>query len=85
MMHLNFDELLRLAEASASQEGFDDIQIEQLEHLKICRDCYESFCLLSALTDMMSESGSYVLNNNEDISLVNKTAKALDQIKERFS
>ena len=77
MMHLNFDELLRLAEASASQEGFDDIQIEQLEHLKICRDCYESFCLLSALTDMMSESGSYVLNNNEDISLVNKTAKAL--------
>lgn len=77
MMHLNFDELLRLAEASTSQEGFDDIQIEQLEHLKTCRDCYESFCLLSALTDIMSESGSYVLNNNEVISLVNKTSKAL--------
>lgn len=76
MMHLNFDELFRLAEISASQEGFDEIQIEQLEHLKTCKDCYESFCLLSALTDVMSESGSYALNSNT-ISLVNETAKAL--------
>ena len=64
MMHLSFDQLLNLAEASAGQEGFDDLQIEQLEHLKTCRDCYESFCLLSALSDVMSESGGYALNNN---------------------
>lgn len=77
MMHVEFDELLRLAEASTNQEGFDDIQMEHLEHLKRCRDCYESFCLLSALTDMMSESGSYMLNKNEAAASVNETAKAI--------
>ncbi len=77
MRHLEYDELFDLAETSVYQKGFDDIQIEQLEHLKTCRDCYESFCLLSTLTDMMSESGSYVLHNNEDTSLANETAKVL--------
>ena len=76
MTHLSFDELLNLAEASAKQEGFDDFQIEQLEHLKTCKDCYESFCLLSALSDVMSESGGYALNGNS-VSAVNKVAKAL--------
>lgn len=60
-MHLSFDELYQLAQASVNQEGFDDLQIEQLEHLKTCRECYESFCLLSALSDVMSESESYRL------------------------
>lgn len=64
MIHLSFDELLILAEASVSQEGFDDLQIELLEHLKTCKDCYDSFCLLSALSDVMSVSGGYALYNN---------------------
>ena len=76
MTHLSFDELLNLAEASVKQEGFGDFQIEQLEHLKTCKDCYESFCLLSALSDVMSESGGYALNSNS-VSVVNEVAKAL--------
>ena len=76
MTHLSFDELLNLAEASTKQEGFDDFQIEQLEHLKTCKDCYESFCLLSALSDVMSESGGYALNSNS-VSVMNEVAKAL--------
>lgn len=77
MRHLIYDEVLQLAEASASQEGFDDIQIEQLEHLKTCKDCYETFCLLSALSDVMSESGSYAFRNPESISIVSETVKEL--------
>lgn len=77
MRHLIYDELLQLAEASASQEGFDDIQIEQLEHLKTCKDCYETFCLLSALSDIMSESGSYAFRNPDSISIVSETVKEL--------
>lgn len=77
MRHLIYDELLQLAEASASQEGFDDIQIEQLEHLKTCKDCYETFCLLSTLSDVMSESGSYAFRNPESISIVSETVKEL--------
>ena len=76
MRHLSFEELLKLAEASVSQEGFDDIQIEQLDHLKTCRDCYESFCLLSALSDIMSESGSYMFEQAK-ISPVKENIKAL--------
>lgn len=76
MMHLGFEELFSLAEVSASQDGFDDIQLEQLEHLKTCKDCYESFCLLSALSDVMSESGGYALSN-DSVSLVNEVAKEL--------
>lgn len=77
MRHLIYDEILQLAEVSASQEGFDDIQIEQLEHLKTCKDCYEIFCLLSALSDVMSESGSYAFRNPESISIVSETVKEL--------
>ena len=76
MMHLSFDELFSLAEASTNQEGFDDFQIEQLEHLKTCKDCYESFCLLSALSDVMSEGGGYAFQNNAT-SPVNEGAKDL--------
>lgn len=62
MMHLNYDELFLLAEAASEQDGFDDIQIQQLEHLKNCQDCYESFCLLSALSDVTGEAGSLMLD-----------------------
>lgn len=73
MIHLNFDELFELAEASVRQDGFDDTQIEQLEHLKTCRDCYESFCLLSSLSDVMSESGSFVFTRSEAVPPINDT------------
>lgn len=76
MEHLNIDELLDLAEASSSQEGFEDSQIEKLEHLKTCTDCYESFCILSVFTDMMDEGGSYVPGSNEAVNDVKETAKA---------
>lgn len=77
MMHLSYDELYRLSEASVNQEGFDDEQIEQLEHLKTCRDCYESFCLLSSLADVMSESGSYMLDKKAAASIVTEVANGV--------
>lgn len=77
MKHLSYDELFRLSEASVNQEGFDDEQIEQLEHLKTCRDCYESFCLLSSLADIMSESGSYMLDKKAAVSIVTKVENAV--------
>lgn len=76
-MHLSYDELFDLSEASIKQEGFDDAQIAQLEHLKTCRDCYESFCLLSSLADVMSESGSYMLNKNGAISVLDVVSNAI--------
>ena len=62
MTHLEYEQLLSLAECAVGEDGFDDEQIQQLEHLKTCKECYEKFCLLTALTDVMSESGSYVLS-----------------------
>lgn len=76
MIHLSYEELFELAETSTSQEGFDDNQINQLEHLKTCRDCYESFCLLSALSEIMSESGSYMLEP-VNVSPVKENVKML--------
>lgn len=53
MRHLEYDEVFDLAHANVSDEGFDDEQINKLEHLKSCQDCYQSFCLLTMLEDMM--------------------------------
>ena len=44
MTHLSYDELFKLANTAAGDEGFDDDQIQQLEHLKTCKECYEVFC-----------------------------------------
>lgn len=80
MKHLNYDELYQLAETSVNQDGFDDIQIEQLEHLKTCKECYGSFCLLSALSDVMSESGRYMFSRKKASSFVYDAAEVLKKM-----
>ena len=72
MTHLSDDQLLKLAETAAGDEGFDDIQMDQLEHLKTCAECYETFCLFSTLTDLMGDvSGDFMKEEAEEASLRN--------------
>lgn len=59
MTHLSYDELFKLANTAAGDEGFDDDQIQQLEHLKTCKECYEVFCLLSTLADVVGVADGY--------------------------
>ncbi|SHK92686.1 hypothetical protein [Hespellia stercorisuis] len=74
MMHLNDDQLLNLAEIATAEEEFDDEQIQQLEHLKTCRECYESFCLLSAMSDAMSVSASPLFVPNSEKIMLQESA-----------
>ncbi len=82
MKHLEYDELFDLARSNASDEGFVDEQIIRMEHLKSCKECYESFCLLTMLEDEMGdiniseEYGSVYSPVTETVKMVKRTILA---------
>ena len=51
--HLTFDELYMLAESAEDPFGFDDNEIELLQHLKTCEECYKKFRILLAVNDVI--------------------------------
>ena len=68
MTHLDMDQLLALAEAASEGLGFDEKQVEELEHLKECEECYEQFCLLSVLHDATDPAGGYVFARPQEMA-----------------
>lgn len=56
MMHLTIDQLYGIAEAAEEMRSYSDDELAQMEHLKNCRECYESFCVLSMLLEASSEA-----------------------------
>ena len=58
MMHISEDQIMELAEKTANNQILTSEQIDCLEHLKTCRECYEKFCVFSMLVDVTS--GNYI-------------------------
>lgn len=81
MMHLVDDEIYELAQITEEYLTYDSRQLEQMEHLKICADCYNKFCSAMAAIEVTSESGYIVLSEiyeiNKNIQKVSSDKKIL--------
>ena len=62
MKHLTDDEIYRLAELTEECEPYNDVEMEQMEHLKTCTECFDKFCVTLALLEVTNESGYMVLS-----------------------
>lgn len=61
MKHLTDDQIYRLAVLTEEMETYDSCEMEQMEHLKTCKECYDKFCAALSLVAVTSESGYMVL------------------------
>ena len=61
MKHLTDDQIYRLAVLTEEMEPYDSCEMEQMEHLKTCKECYDKFCAALSLVAVTSESGYMVL------------------------
>lgn len=59
MTHLNKEQLLHLTSTAVRETGFAPEEIQQLEHLKICKSCYMQFCILSAIQTALDDDCYY--------------------------
>lgn len=80
MTHLEESQILELAKAASAGDGFDQDQIEQLEHLKTCQDCYEKFCILCALEEVVGEESQYLFVPAARKEPVNQTKPAFGRV-----
>lgn len=62
MMHLTGDEIFELAQSTEDGWQYSNLNLQQMEHLRICRSCYEKFCSALAVMDVTSEGGYMVLS-----------------------
>lgn len=63
MTHLTDEQLYYIAEITEEMQPYNDKEMKQMEHLKICKECYDKFCVSLALAEMTSESGYMVLSD----------------------
>lgn len=59
MRHLLFDELYYLSKIASEGNTFNAKEIELLNHLKLCKECYEQFCVLMTLNDVTNKPMLY--------------------------
>ena len=62
MMHLTGDEIFELAQLTEDGWQYSCLNLQQMEHLRTCRSCYEKFCSALAVMDVTSEGGYMVLS-----------------------
>lgn len=62
MIHLKDEQLYNLAELTMEMLPYNEEEMEQMEHLKECEDCYNKFCCTLALLEVTEESGFFVLS-----------------------
>lgn len=62
MMHLTGDEIFELAQLTEDGWQYSSLNLQQMEHLRTCRSCYEKFCSALAVMDVTSEGGYIVLS-----------------------
>ncbi len=62
MMHLTGDEIFELAQLTEDGRQYSSLNLQQMEHLRTCRSCYEKFCSALAVMDVTSEGGYMVLS-----------------------
>ena len=96
MKHIDFNNLYHLATLTIDDAPLDELQIEQMNHIADCKDCYDDFCGIMAILEVTNESGmiavrkilSDKLNSSED-SVVQKVLAVISVrakvIKEQIS
>lgn len=55
-MHLTQDQLYHLAELSYDFEGLNTKEEQQLDHVKLCRECFNQYCVLATAVRDISSS-----------------------------
>ena len=72
MKHIDFDDLYRLAELTIDDAPLEDFQIEQMEHIAECKECYDEFCSIAAILETTNETGmmaiKQILSNRPNTS-----------------
>lgn len=61
MTHLSENDLLHLAATTSEGNIYNEYEIQQMNHLKDCENCYESFCRYLVLLETTSDEGYEVL------------------------
>ena len=96
MKHIDFNNLYHLATLTIDDAPLDELQIEQMNHIADCKDCYDEFCSIMAILEVTNETGmiavrkilSDKLNSFED-SVVQKVLAVISVrakvIKEQIS
>lgn len=64
MRHLNADSFFQLAEKTNAFEPYCAKELLMIDHLRECKECYGKFCCALVLSDVLSETGSFILTNN---------------------
>lgn len=62
MSHIDFEVLYHLAEFANEGHPFNENELDAMQHISNCEQCYDKFCSLMALADVTSESGYIVLS-----------------------
>ena len=57
MIHLSDEQIYRLAEATEKMQVYSEDELIHMDHLETCKECYEKFCVMSALLEVTSEGG----------------------------
>lgn len=65
-MHLSNDELYKLAELTFENQPYDQIETEQMKHLKTCKECFEKFCAALTMIEITSEAGYAMMYEKPD-------------------
>lgn len=75
MMHLTMDEILELASKLSLDEMMGDTELNRLNHIRECYECYNHFGIALALCDA---------TNAEGISLVAESRRSIESLQEEI-
>lgn len=75
MMHLTMDEILEFASKLSLDEMMDDTELNRLNHIRECDECYNHFGIALALCDA---------TNAEGISLVAESRRSIESLQEEI-
>lgn len=62
MIHLSDEQIYNLAELTIQMYPYSEEEKKQMEHMKECESCYNKFCAILALEEVLDESGFVVLS-----------------------
>ena len=51
MMHLTEDQIYHLVEAIGNHETLTAEEEQQMEHIRSCKECMESYCIMAVLAE----------------------------------
>lgn len=88
MTHLTEEQLCHIAEVTEETQPYNSQEMKQMEHLKVCEECYNKFCTALILAETTSESGYILLSEVYDaknkVSLNEKAIAVINVIRKKI-